>query len=100
MRNATMFIVGMLMIASLVGLGASAGAPAEFEEEMAIGTRAMEQDPEDDEPECPPQPKLPNVVNSWGLRVIECNCPTCPLPPPGPDPGPGEEDEDIIWNRY
>ena len=81
MRKATMFIVGMLMIAMLVGFGASAGAPAELEDGMEIGTRAIPEDPPVQiEPEEPLGPKLPNVLNSWGLEQVECHCPPCILP--------------------
>lgn len=76
-----MFIVGMLMIAMLVGFGATAAAPAEFEDGLAIGTRAMEPEPEtdcdDDTPGCHPMfdPPITSYPGFGGL-ISDCPCPS------------------------
>ena len=83
MRKATMFIVGMLMIAMLVGFGASAAAPAEIEGGVGNGSRtAPPVDGVVSPPEEIPEDTPLRYADSWGLYWAECSCPGCPLPEP------------------
>ena len=73
MSRKTVFMVGMLMIAMLVGFGASAGAPADFEYDLVTGSRAappidpVETD-DDQNPRTVLDPPI-KVVESWGGSI-------------------------------
>ena len=87
MRNATMFIVGMMMIAMLVGFGASAGAPADIEDGYVTATKEkgqfLEVDEDDDaeDVDCP-EHVHPLWKTAWlvvgstgGAYICDGDCP-------------------------
>lgn len=83
MSKKTMFIVGMMMIATLVGFGASAAAPAEIEDGLAEGSRAIPLvNGIDDNPPNTPIDNPLKYADSWGLYWVECSCPGYVLPEP------------------
>ena len=73
MKKATMFVVGILMIAMLVGFGATAAAPADPYDQEEIEKRnvGVFLEDEDNGPHCHPQ---------WGsqLWVVGAAGGTCP----------------------
>jgi hypothetical protein len=83
MKNATMFTVGLLMIAMLVGFGASAAAPADFEYDPHIEEEAKGQFmSKDGGPSYHPMFDPPlNYADSFGGWIADCTCP--------PNVGPG-----------
>ena len=83
MKNATMCMVGLLMIVMLVGFGASAAAPAEPVDDWDRETRSVEETKKDEIPNrCTPilDPERQDV-DSYGGLYYDCTGPGCPPSP-------------------
>jgi hypothetical protein len=87
MKKATMFAVGMLMIATLVGLGASAEAPDEPGDDWTVETRSKGHFLEDDHSDfndgpvhCPWETDWLVVGSNGGAHWCCGCCPGCVEP--------------------